>query len=208
MQVYLCDKGEVSGPFTSAQLHEMQRTKEIGTHMLYWCEGMEDWENFQAKRDLDKISSIKKDAFFPFELSAPPPPPPWRKNNTPLRVGLLLAVAVGFAIFFLAWEKHTAGARMETERSTAALSEGEKYRSAIKAGAAYAHGEWVEAAESAGIRDMETAQAVLGAPNVINEAGFRWIFFDRMIHPVTGMKTDMAIRFDPDKKLQSFSTYP
>ena len=97
---------------------------------------------------------------------------------------------------------------METERSRAALSEGEKYRSAIKAGAAYGHGEWVDAADAAGIRDMETVQALLGAPNVINEDGFRWIFFDRIIHPVTGMKTDMAIRFDADKKLQSFSTYP
>jgi len=208
VQIYLSSEGEVTGPFTTGQLHKMQGRKEIGADMLYWCEGMSQWEKFQPKKNLDQVSAVKKDAHFPFESGKPPPPPPWEKKNIPLRVGVLLALAIGFGIFALAWEKHSAGAKAEVTRSLMVLSVSEKYRSEIKQGAAYTQEEWPKAATSAGIIDMESAQEILGAPNQINENGYRWIFFDRMIHPVTGLQTDMCVQFNEQKKISGFAPYP
>ena len=55
---------------------------------------------------------------------------------------------------------------------------------------------------------MESAQQILGAPNLINGNGYRWIFFDRMIHPVTGLQVDMCEQFDEKKKVAGFAPYP
>ena len=208
MQIYLCSEGEVTGPFTTGQLHKMQARKEIGADMLYWCEGMSQWEKFLPKKNLDQISAVKKDAHFPFESASPPPPPPWEKKNIPLRVAVLLALLVGFGIFALAWEKHSAGAQAEVTRSLMVLNQAEKYRRDIQQGVAYTEKEWPEAAKVAGIRDMESAQDILGTPNQINDHGYRWIYFDRMIHPVTGMETDMSVRFDEKKNIVNFAPYP
>ena len=207
MQIYLSSGDEVNGPFTTDQLHRMQERKEIGADMLYWCEGMTQWEKFRPKKNLDQISAVKKDAHFPFE-SGKPPPPPWKKKNIPLRVSVLVALLAGFGIFALAWEKHSMQARAEVTKSLMVLNASEKYRSEIKQGAAYTQEEWPKAAASAGITDMESAQQILGAPNQINGNGYRWIFFDRMIHPVTGLQADMCVQFDEKKKVAGFAPYP
>lgn len=208
MQIFLCSEGEVTGPFTTDQLHKMQASKEIGSHMLYWCEGMTQWEKFRPKKDLDQISAVKKDAHFPFESGTPPPPPPWKKKNILLRVCVAFALLGGLGIFALAWEKHSMQARAEVTRSLMVLNKAEKYRSEIKQGAAYTQKEWEEAAKAANIKDMESAHSILGGPNQINDSGYRWIYFDRMIHPVTGMETDMSVRFDEQKKIVGFEPYP
>jgi len=208
VQIYLCSEGEVTGPFTSDQLHKMQEDKEIGPHMLYWCEGMTHWEKFQPRKDLDQISAVRKDAHFPFESGTPPPPPPWEKKNVLLRVCVIVALIVCLFIFALAWKKHTEEARAEVTKSFLVLSTADKYRSEIKQGAAYTQEEWPKAASAAGIADVESAQAIIGTPNQINDGGYRWIYFDRMIHPVTGMKTDMSVRFDETKKISGFAPYP
>lgn len=207
MQVYLCKDGEVSGPFTTDQLHKMRQAKEIDTDMLYWCEGMKQWEKFHAQRDLAKISAVRSDDFFPFE-SAPPPPAPWEKKNVPLRIAALLAFLVCIAIFALAWRKHTSGAQAELARLHAVLSNAERIRSEIKSGASYTKEDWTKFGREAGIKDMDSAQTMIGAPNKIADEGYRWIFFDRMIHPVTGQQTDMSILFDKDRKIVRYSTYP
>lgn len=208
MQIFLCSEGEVTGPFTSDQLHRMQENKEIGAHMLYWCEGMEQWEKFRPKKDLDLVSAVKKDAHFPFESGTPPPPPPWEKTNVPLRIAVLVSLLVGIGVFALAWEKHSMAARAEVTRSLMVLNTADKIRGEIKQGSCYKQEEWPKVAAVAGITDMESAQEILGGPNQISDNGYRWIYFDRMIHPVTGMETDMSVRFDTKKKVVGFSPYP
>ena len=207
MQIYLCKAGDVSGPFTTDQLHRMRENKEIDTNMLYWCEGMQQWEKFHPAKDLKKITAIKDDACFPFETGKPPPAP-WQKTNIFLRVYVIAAIAACLLVFALAWKKHSEGARAEVTKSLMVLSSAEKYQSDIKQGEAYTQEMWPEAAAAAGITDIESAQDILGTPNQINDGGYRWIYFDRMIHPVTGMKTDMSVRFDEKKKISGFAPYP
>jgi len=185
----------------------MRANKEIDTDMFYWCDGMAQWEKFHPKRDIDKITAIKPDAYFPFETGVPPPAP-WKKKNWGLRVAVLLSLLACLGIFLLAWQKHTAEAQAEVAKSHAASSAAEKFRREIKSGAAYAKNDWPGIAAASGMVDMDSAQAFLGAPNKVADGGYRWIFFDRMIHPVTGLETDLCITFDREKKITGFDTYP
>ena len=185
----------------------MRKRGQIGSHMLYWCEGMSQWEKFQPKKDLEKISAVKRDAYFPFEEGVPPPPP-WKKKNMLLRIAVFVALLACVGVFLLAWENHSLRARAEVTKSLMVTSTSEKYRSDIKQGAAYTREQWSKAAAATGMSDMESAQLVLGAPNQINDDGYRWIYFDRMLHPVTGMQTDMSVRFDNRKNIVGFEPFP
>jgi hypothetical protein len=207
VQIFLSRQGEVTGPFTTDQLHSMVEAKEIGTDCHYWCEGMTEWEQFRPKRDLDQISAIKKDSYFPFE-SGPPPVPPWKKRS-PWRILLALSAAlIGLGIFLLAWKKHEAGARAEVLEAKSIKDESERYRRSIAQGASYKLEEWPVAAAAADLDNMESVRRLLGAPNVIVDDGYRWVYFDRLIHPVTETQADLAVRFDEQKKVTGFESYP
>lgn len=207
MQVFLSRQGEVTGPFTTIQLRSMVEAKEIGTDCHYWCEGMTEWEQFRPRKDLDQISAIKKDSFFPFE-SGPPPLPSWKKRSLWRVLLIPSAVLVGLGIFFLAWRKHEAEAQAEVLRAKSIEDESVRYRRLIAQGAAYNLEEWPAVAAAAGLDDMESARRLLGAPNVIVDDGYRWVYFDRLIHPVTERQSDLAVRFNEQKKVTVFESYP
>lgn len=207
MQIYLCKAGEISGPFTTDQLHKMRERKEIDTNMLYWCEGMKDWERFRPQKDLEKLSAIKSDAYFPFDTGAPPPAP-WEKKNIPLRIAAFLSVLACLFVFIMAWHKHTTATQAEVARSLMVTDIADKIRRDIKSGAAYTGDEWQKFASKSGLIDMDSAQTVLGSPNKIIDGGYRWIFFDRFVHPVTGLQSDMSVLFDTNKKIVAFEAYP
>lgn len=207
MQVFLSRQGEVTGPFTTIQLRSMVEAKEIGTDCHYWCEGMTEWEQFRPRKDLDQISAIKKDSFFPFE-SGPPPLLLWKKRSLWRVLLIPSAVLVGLGIFFLAWRKHEAEAQAEVLRAKSIEDESVRYRRLIAQGAAYNLEEWPAVAAAAGLDDMESARRLLGAPNVIVDDGYRWVYFDRLIHPVTERQSDLAVRFNEQKKVTVFESYP
>jgi hypothetical protein len=207
MQVFLNRHGEVTGPFSSDELRDMVERKEIGTDCHYWFEGMSTWETFQPKRDLDQISAIKRDSFFPFEANGLPPPP-WLRRSPWRAVSAVLAGLVGFGIFLLAWQKHATEAQVEVVEALTVKDDAERYRRAISQGSAFTLEEWPAAAAAVGITSMEGSRRLLGAPNLMIDEGYRWIYFDRLIHPVTGLQTDMAVLFDDDKKVIGFESYP
>ncbi len=206
LRIYLSIHGEVSGPLPVGQVKLMQENKEIGPDAFYWREGMADWEPLTPETDFDKEPTAKQEVWYPFE--GPPVRPPWMKRNPWLVALTVLAILGGITIFLLAWQKHAIESQVEVSTMTAVQDDAQKYRREIKQGAAYTLEQWPEVAQALKIKDMHTARQVLGAPNMITDDGFRWVYYDRLIHPVTDLPGDLSIHFDQKKKLTGFQVYP
>ena len=129
----------------------------------------------------------------------------WRIGQHALTV---LAILGGITIFLLAWQKHSVEAEAEVTTMTAVKDDAQKFQREIKQGAAYTLEQWPEVAKTLGITNMNTARQVLGAPNLITDEGFRWVYYDRLIHPVTELPSDLGISFDEKKNLTKLEAYP
>jgi hypothetical protein len=184
----------------------MRENKEIGPDAFYWREGMADWEPLKPETDLDKEPEVKAEVWYPFEGS--PVRPPWMKRNPWLVALTVLAILGGITIFLLAWQKHSVEAEAEVTTMTAVKDDAQKFQREIKQGAAYTLEQWPEVAKTLGITNMNTARQVLGAPNLITDEGFRWVYYDRLIHPVTDLPSDLGISFDEKKNLTKLEAYP
>lgn len=185
----------------------MRKKKEVGPDALYWREGMKDWEPLTAETVFDqKQSAAQPEVWYPFE--GPPVRPPWMKRNPWMVVLTVLAILGGITIFLLAWQKHAFEAEAEFTALTAVKDDAQKFIREIKQGAAYTLDQWPEVAKALGITNMNNTRQVLGAPNLIVDDGFRWVYFDRLIHPVTELPSDLGISFDKQKNLSKLEAYP
>jgi type II secretory pathway pseudopilin PulG len=185
----------------------MRKKKEVGPDALYWREGMKDWEPLTPETVFDqKQSAAQPEVWYPFE--GPPVRPPWMKRNPWMVVLTVLAILGGITIFLLAWQKHAVEAEAEFTSLTAVKDDAQKFIREIKQGAAYTLDQWPEVAKALGITNMNNTRQVLGAPNLIVDDGFRWVYFDRLIHPVTELPSDLGISFDKQKNLSKLEAYP
>lgn len=183
----------------------MREEGTITDDMFYWCEGMPHWLSVTDFREVRPNIPDGTENF------APPHP---REESAsrwkmPLLAGAALLVAVGAltAIIFLdPRAKFTPKAA--TPPPTQPLSPEKQLALDIVHGKVCTLPEWHEVAVILQMKTMDDTRQRLGVPNAIFDDGYRWVYFDRLQHPVTGLTGDLAITFDAEKNLKSFSTYP
>lgn len=183
----------------------MREEGTITDDMFYWCEGMPHWLSVtdfrEARPDLPAGTEN-------FALLHPREEPASRWKM-PLLAGaaLLVAVAALTAIIFL-------DPRAKFTPKAVTPPPAQPHPPEKQLALDIAHGkictlpEWQEVAVILRMKTMDETREHLGVPNVIVDDGYRWVYFDRLRHPVTGLTGDLAITFDAEKNLKSFSTYP
>ncbi len=204
MQIYLLEKGEQSGPYTSIQFEAMRRQGLIRTGMHYWCEGMTEWEALKPKRNLEAVSPISKTAFMPFEQPPPPRPASVDWGRRLMLFASLVLAALGSCAFLLAVDNPYPPDQGGGEASTAART----YASTIPGGQAYPLEEWPAAAAALEINTKQKVNEVFGAPNLSLNDGCKWIYFDRVMIASGSSTRDLAVCFDKDGNLRAFAPYP
>lgn len=183
----------------------MREEGTITDDMFYWCEGMPHWLSVTDFREVRPDIPEGTENFIP----QPPEEKPGARWMMPMLAVAALLVAGGAlaAVFFYDLQPKFAAARA-TQLPAQPHSPEKQLALDIAHGKICTLPEWQEVALILQMKTMDDTKERLGVPNVIVDDGYRWVYFDRLQHPVTGLTGDLAVTFDQEKNLQGFSTYP